>query len=180
MTYYGSKQLADSFRTVRKNTLAIAEEIPEEKYSFKATSDVMSVAEMLGHLAVSPLWQIELHRDHVTHIDFPMFTQRLQEAAALQKALTTKDQIVGALRTHGESFASFLESMDEASLGEIVSFPPPVQPAVKSRFELLLGVKEHEMHHRGQLMLIQRLLGQVPHLTRERRARQAQSVAAQA
>ena len=37
MTYYGAKQLADSFRTVRKNTLAIAEEIPEEKYGFKAT-----------------------------------------------------------------------------------------------------------------------------------------------
>jgi uncharacterized damage-inducible protein DinB len=32
-------------------------------------------------------------------------------------------------------------------------------------------VKEHEMHHRGQLMLIQRLLGIVPHLTRRREAR---------
>jgi hypothetical protein len=27
------------------------------------------------------------------------------------------------------------------------------------------------MHHRGQLMLIERLLGIVPHLTRERQAR---------
>ena len=33
MTYYGAKHLADSFRTVRKNTLAIAEEIPEDKYA---------------------------------------------------------------------------------------------------------------------------------------------------
>ena len=39
---------------------------------------------------------------------------------------------------------------------------------------MLLGVKEHEMHHRGQLMLVQRLLGQVPHLTRARAAMQAQ------
>jgi uncharacterized damage-inducible protein DinB len=31
------------------------------------------------------------------------------------------------------------------------------------------------MHHRGQLMLVQRLLGIVPHLTREREARMAQS-----
>jgi len=36
---------------------------------------------------------------------------------------------------------------------------------------MLLGVKEHEMHHRGQLMLIQRQLGIVPHLTRARAAR---------
>jgi uncharacterized damage-inducible protein DinB len=38
---------------------------------------------------------------------------------------------------------------------------------------MLLGPKEHEMHHRGQLMLIQRLLGQVPELTRRRQAFQA-------
>ena len=36
---------------------------------------------------------------------------------------------------------------------------------------MLLSVKEHEMHHRGQLMLIERQLGIVPHLTREREAR---------
>jgi len=36
---------------------------------------------------------------------------------------------------------------------------------------MLLGVKEHEMHHRSQLMLIQRQLGIVPHLTRARAAR---------
>ena len=43
-----------------------------------------------------------------------------------------------------------------------------MQPSQKTRFEMLLGVKEHEMHHRGQLMLIERMLGIVPHLTRRR------------
>jgi uncharacterized damage-inducible protein DinB len=38
---------------------------------------------------------------------------------------------------------------------------------------MLLAVKEHEMHHRAQLMLIQRLLGIVPHLTRQRDASMA-------
>jgi hypothetical protein len=37
----------------------------------------------------------------------------------------------------------------------------------KSRFEQLLGAKEHEMNHRAQLMLIERQLGIVPHLTRQ-------------
>ncbi len=36
MNYYGSKDMADSWRTVRKNTLQVAEDIPEEKYSFRA------------------------------------------------------------------------------------------------------------------------------------------------
>jgi len=35
---------------------------------------------------------------------------------------------------------------------------------------MLLGTKEHEMHHRGQLMVIERLIGIVPHLTRNRQA----------
>jgi uncharacterized damage-inducible protein DinB len=33
-----------------------------------------------------------------------------------------------------------------------------------SRFDMILSVKEHEMHHRGQLMLIERVLGITPHL----------------
>jgi uncharacterized damage-inducible protein DinB len=45
---------------------------------------------------------------------------------------------------------------------------------------MLIGVKEHEMHHRGQLMLIERLLGIVPHLTRQMEARIASMQAAKA
>jgi uncharacterized damage-inducible protein DinB len=38
---------------------------------------------------------------------------------------------------------------------------------------MILSVKEHEMHHRGQLMLIERMVGVVPHLTRQMQARMA-------
>ena len=51
-------------------------------------------------------------------------------------------------------------------------------PPSKSRFEMLLGAKEHEMHHRGQLMVIQRLLGITPHLTRKRQDAMAARAAA--
>lgn len=180
MTYYGAKHLADSFRTVRKNTLAIAEEIPEDKYGFKATPEVMSVGEMLAHLALSPMWQMEVHGNKMTSVDFAFFGSRLQQAKAAEQLLRSKAEIVQALKDNGEKFAAFLEGLDEATLQSTVSFPPPVQPSVKSRFEMLLGPKEHEMHHRGQLMLVQRLIGQVPHLTRQRQAMQAQAPAGRA
>ncbi len=45
---------------------------------------------------------------------------------------------------------------------------------------MLLGAKEHEMHHRGQLMIVQRMIGLVPHLTRQMQERMAQWQAAQA
>ena len=175
MTYYGGKQLAESFRTVRKNTLTIAEDIPEEKYSFRATPEVMSIGEMLAHLAVSPMWHIDVHGQKIAHLEFAFFSARLQRAKAEQEALRSKADIVEALKQNGDRFAAFLESVDEETLSSTVSFPPPVQPSVKTRFEMLLGAKEHEMHHRGQLMLLQRLLGQVPHLTRARQQMQAQA-----
>jgi uncharacterized damage-inducible protein DinB len=177
MTYYGATNLADSFRTVRKNTLTIANEIPEEHYGYKATPDVMSVGELLAHLAISPMWQIEVHTKKMEHLDFAYFSARTQQATLDEKALATKADIVRALTENGEQFAAFVEGLDEATLASAVTFPPPLQPSSKSRFELLLGPKEHEMHHRGQLMLIQRLLGQVPELTRRRQAARAQVAA---
>jgi uncharacterized damage-inducible protein DinB len=50
--------------------------------------------------------------------------------------------------------------------------------SAKTRFEQLLGAKEHEMHHRAQLMLIERQLGITPHLTRQFQERMAQVRAA--
>jgi hypothetical protein len=47
MHLYGPKQLADSIRTVRKNTTLIAEDIPEEHYGDRPTPDSLSVARIL-------------------------------------------------------------------------------------------------------------------------------------
>jgi uncharacterized damage-inducible protein DinB len=173
MTYYGAKHLADSFRTVRTNTIVLAEEIPAEKYDFTPVAGVRTVGGHLAHIVVNPRWQMEVHRNGIDFIDFPMFGQRLAQATAEEQMLRSKDEIVAALKSEGEQFASFLASLSEAKLAETVRFPEPVQPPEKSRLEMLLGVKEHEMHHRAQLMLIQRLLGIVPHLTRQREAMRA-------
>jgi uncharacterized damage-inducible protein DinB len=48
-----------------------------------------------------------------------------------------------------------------------VEYPEGMEPRMKSRFELLIAPKEHEMHHRGQLMVDERQLGIEPHLTRQ-------------
>ena len=170
MTYYGAKNLADSFRTVRKNTLTIANEIPEDKYGFRAAEGVMSVGEMLAHLAISTMWQIDVHGSRMSKIEVAFFAEHMQKAKAEEQALRSKAEIIRALADNGEQFAQFLEGLDEATLAQFVDLPM----GGKSRFEMLLGPKEHEMHHRGQLMMLQRMLGQVPELTRRRQAMAAQ------
>ena len=74
------------------------------------------------------------------------------------------------VKEHGDRFAKCLESMSDADLGTRVELPG----GSKTRFEMILGVKEHEMHHRAQLFLVERLIGIVPHLTRQRQERMAQ------
>ena len=51
MTYYGGKHLADAFRTVRKNTIAIAQDIPEDKYTYRAAPNTRTVSQLLVHIA---------------------------------------------------------------------------------------------------------------------------------
>jgi uncharacterized damage-inducible protein DinB len=178
LNYYGGKELAASFRTVRKNTIAIAQDIPEEKYSFRAAPDVRSVGELLAHIAVSYNFQYSIHakekRSTLAGFDFPSLMQKL---TAEEKAPRTKEQVLELLRTNGETWAGWLDSVPESFLAEQVAMPPGGNPAARTRFDMILSVKEHEMHHRGQLMLIERILGIVPHLTREMQARFAAAAA---
>ena len=171
MTYYGGKELRAAFETVRRNTIQIAEDVPADRYEFRAAPGVRSVGELLAHIAVAPDWHEPVHTAHVSVMTVEGFREGMARATAAAQALRTKDDILKALRERGDAFARFLGSLSDDTLAERVSFPPPIQPESKTRFEILLGAKEHEMHHRGQLMLIERQLGIVPHLTRQREAR---------
>jgi uncharacterized damage-inducible protein DinB len=179
MTAYSGKELANAFRTVRKNTVQVAEDIPESQYGHVAAPECKSVGRMLTHIAVAQGFWDEIHRKQrrttMQGIDFVALGER---AEANESKPRSKTEIVELLRTEGEQFAAWLETLTPEFLAEMVTEGDG--KTAKSRFESLLGVKEHEMHHRAQLMLIERQLGIVPHLTRQRKERIAQMRAAKA
>ena len=168
MTYYGPKEMAASFRTVRNNTIKIAEEIPEESYGFRPAEGCRSVAEQLVHIAMVPRIQeqIQFVERRSTLVGFDFFAL-FGKVMGEEKTPRTKADILELLKTEGERYATALEGLSEEFLGETVTYPEGMTPPVKSRFEMLIAPKEHEMHHRGQLMVTQRLLGQVPPMTRQ-------------
>ncbi len=179
MTYYGPKELAESMRTVRRNTILIAEDIPEEKYSHRAAPGARSAAEILLHIAVAPRIEYHIHaverRSTLEGFDFFSFVERLH---AEEQQPRSKTQVLDLLRQEGEKWFAWVEKLSEDFLAERVAMPPGLGLASKSRFEMLLGAKEHEMHHRGQLMLVERMLGIVPHLTRRLEALRAETARA--
>src|SRR5260370_1924217 len=161
MTYYGSKNLAAAFRTVRKNTMKIAEEVPEDKYGFRATPDTRTIGQTLAHIAVSTGFQRHVHGSKVTDMKTLDFPAMFQKFTAEEAALRSKPEIIAALTAEGDTFAAFLENMPEAELAELVVFPFGDQPT-KSRFEMLLSSKEHQMHHRPHPITLPPLILQTP------------------
>ncbi|PYS03083.1 MAG: hypothetical protein DMG16_06510 [Acidobacteria bacterium] len=176
MNYYGAKDLAESFRTVRKNTIQIAEEIPEDKYSFKAAKDVRSVEKLLTHIALAPGFGYQVHavekRTSLEGFNFPALMQQVMAEEAKPR---TKAQVIDLLRKEGEKWAAFVSGLSEEFLGQLITMPQGGTPPSRIRFDMIASVKEHEMHHRGQLMLIERMIGIVPHLTRQMQERMTQA-----
>lgn len=171
MNYYGGKDLAKAFRQVRNNTMTIAGDIPEDKYDFRPAPGSRTVAQTLIHIANGPSFQYHLHAEaklsSVEGFDFMSFMEPIR---AQEQQPHTKAQIIEKLTTGADQIETWMNGLTDEFLAETVSFPPPMTPPVKTRFEMIMSIKEHEMHHRGQLMVVERMLGITPHLTRAREA----------
>jgi len=179
MNYYGGKELANAFRTVRKNTIQIAEDIPDNKYDFKPSPESRTIGQTLTHIAVATTFPTMLHGERIPieKIDFAEYMKKVGEEEGKPR---NKAEIVAFLKDSGDKFAAMLEKLDESSFGEVITFRPGAEPPSRTRFDMLLAAKEHEMHHRAQLMLMERMIGVVPHLTRQAQERMARFQAQQA
>jgi Uncharacterized protein conserved in bacteria len=154
---------------MRRHTLTIAEDIPEERYDYRPAPGSRSVRETLLHMASMAQFDLRVHGgdrlDSLDGFDFHAFFASLptSEHRSLPKA-----EILALLHQEGERWCRFVEQLPAHVLAERVRMCPGANATAKSRFEMLLGMKEHEIHHQGQLMIIERLLDIVPHLTRNR------------
>jgi uncharacterized damage-inducible protein DinB len=180
MVNYGVKELAEAFRTVRRNTIQVAKDIPENKYSFAPAPGVRSVADTLRHIATIVTLHYSFHGEKklstLQGYDFDAYNKhRVEHEASMP---TDKAGIIALLEKEGDKFAKWVESLSDAFLNETYTDHMGQNP--KTRFEHLLSAKEHEMHHRGQLMLVERMVGVTPHLTVQAQERVRARTAAKA
>ena len=164
MNLYGPRQLADGIRTVRQNVVLIAEDIHEDDYLFRPSVGSRSVAEILTHIAFFSNFDYLFHEEeHATNVEAFDFGQFLNDGETQEKRHDAKSRVIESLRSSGESWAEWVEFVPEPFLAETVA---QRDGTFKTRFEMILGSKEHETHHLGQLTVIERMLGIIPHLTR--------------
>jgi uncharacterized damage-inducible protein DinB len=164
MSTYGIRDLTDSFRSVRNNTIQVAEDIPEADYQYRPTPASRSVAETLVHIAWLGGADRFMHEEkRLTSFDGFDFAAFLATSEVEEQRERSKAEIIELLRTEGDRWVKWVEQLPETFLSERVCLPDGKQI---TRFAMLLDTKEHEREHRGQLTLIQRLLGLVPHFTR--------------
>jgi uncharacterized damage-inducible protein DinB len=114
----------------------------------------------LTHIALSTRFneQVNFIEKRTTMVGFD-FMAYIGPLKAEQSRPRAKAEILALLKETGAKFASQVEGLSDDFLAETVSTPPGGHPPSRTRFEMLIGTKEHEMHHRGQLMLIERMLG---------------------
>src|SRR6266446_2191895 len=144
MTYYGAKDIAGSFRTVRNNTLKIAEEIPENKYSFRPAEETRTIAQTLIHISNVHKFALAIHRGNVlSTMEGFNFMTFIGPIAASEQEPMTKAQIIARLTAAGEEFETWVKTLSEDFLGQSITMPPGGTPASRTRFDMLIAVKEH-------------------------------------
>src|SRR5437588_6424318 len=124
MTYYGGKELAAAFRTVRNNTIKIAEEIPENKYDFKPAPESRSIGQTLVHIGLGPRFQHHIQSNKISDMKTVNFPELFQKITADEAKPRTKAETIAFLRSEGDKFAAFLETLPESFLAETVTMPP--------------------------------------------------------
>lgn len=138
---------------VKNNLIRAAEKMPEEHYSFRPTPEVMSFAEMLGHVADS----------QYTYC-YSVSGER-KPAPGLQKKPLSKTEMVVALK---EAFAlcdQAIAGLTDAKAVEIVPFFGRKVP----RLTILTFNTAHNDEHYGNIVTYMRMKGLVPPSSEGRR-----------
>jgi uncharacterized damage-inducible protein DinB len=156
-----AERIGAHWQDVRDGFIREVELIPAEQMGFKPAAESRSVIEVLQHVIESQRMLVgEMCRDNT---NFQRGFPALQaEFGVGIKDANNKDSIVDLLRSSfAESKATIVAFGDENFEKDMTRF----DGKVCSKFEMLNFAVSHEMYHRGQFTVYERLLGVEPALT---------------
>lgn len=149
------------WKDVRNGLIGEVEKIPDDQFSFRATPETRSVAEVLQHIIeVQKILVGETCRDE-SNLRRQSFTAHTTEYAPEVRNAANKQAIIDELRRSMEVAEPCIRSYAEKWNEPMNSIDG--RPSTKGA--ILTFAVSHEMYHRGQLTVYERLLDIEPALT---------------
>lgn len=163
-----TQAVVDSWKSVRNDTAQAVEEFPAGEMDFRPMPDLMTFRENALHILNAGNGLVGILLDGVENMAVPEFRELLKKHASPVGAEATPQELAAELRRAVEVLGEKLAAQSpEFYAGMITRF----DGQQVTRLEMLQMVKEHELTHRSQLFLYQRLKGFVPPTTRRRMAK---------
>ena len=155
-------RLIESWNEVRAGQIKEASLIPDDKFSFRATADTRSVAEVLQHIVESQKLLVGESCRAETNLRRQSFADHIKEYAPEVGAVNDKNGLIELLRASMEMAEASIRGCGE-QLEKTTMQRFDGKEVTKTDF--LNFAVAHEMYHRGQLTVYERLLGVEPALT---------------
>lgn len=135
----------------RKYLILVAESMPEDTYSFKATPESMSFAENLMHIGWAMDWHSQSLMGGRDARDWETDTE-------LKADGKSKQEMIATLNNTFDKTIEFISNFDTKKLEERLDY----FGSDRTKTQILLLLADHITHHRGQMVVYMRLNGLVP------------------
>ena len=142
-------ELVGEWQRAKNYTKAYLDAMPEEGYGFKATPEVRSFAQQMGHLADANYFFAATASAKPS----PFGQKSVEKSVPASKAEMTK-----AVMDSYDFVISTLQALPADQLNQTVS----VEGKTITRFQAYGKAFEHQTHHRGQTTVYLRLKGVTP------------------
>lgn len=144
-----SKVLLDSWNDVGRKLIAMAEDMPEDKYDFKPNPAQRGFAEQLLHAAGANYFFIN-----------PAKGEKAPEGDPKRDQYKSKAAIVEYVKKSFAEGAELIQSKGDSGLGDV--FIDPFSKNQVRFSDYAWGFIEHSGEHYGQLVVYYRVAGLVP------------------
>ena len=151
-----------SWKEVRSGVIDEAEQIPADKFSFQATPDMRSVAQLLQHIVQAQKMLVGEACRSDSNLMRQSFTDQIKHYAPGVSEVSDKEGLLNLLRTSMDEAEQELLSASEELKNTMKRFDGKEMP----KLGFLSFSIAHEMYHRGQLTVYERLMNIEPVLTR--------------
>jgi uncharacterized damage-inducible protein DinB len=152
-----NETFAEVLEHAKAYTLEVANEMPEEKYTYRPTDAVRTFGQQMAHIGMSTKFILGVF------IKGEELTFDPAETAKMEKQIgASKEECIKTIETAFDEVISTLKEMDDNSLqSKFIFLFSPEKPEF-SKEDGFIFIRDHITHHRAQAIVYLRMNGLVP------------------